>query len=324
MRRYTQSGYTLMELVIGVGIAALLLAALQQMLSIGLSAAALGEERTELVRDARFAMARMVDAVNDSENLLIPLSDDPNTALDESLREQTVPASPPPMGSFLATAVLAVTLSHSQDLDGNGIFDADNDGDGKFDEDLPADIHNDGKAGVRDFDDDGNGIKDSMLSPAGDDDESSMTQQSEDPINGMDDDRDGSIDEDPGADNNADGCSGLCGVDDDGDGNIDESGAADDDEDGQSNEDWFDPVVFYLNGSALVERRAVPWDNNGDIVVNGWDYVESIIADQVTLLRFHRLPWSGGGQLVDITLELTGPSGETISLNTQLRLGGGM
>ena len=40
----------------------------------------------------------------------------------------------------------------------------------------------------------------------------------------------------------------------------------DDDEDGQDDEDWFDPVVFYLQGSALIERRAVPWDENGDSV----------------------------------------------------------
>lgn len=324
MRRYTQSGYTLLELVIGAGIGAVLLIALQQMLGAGMSAAALGEERTELVRNARFAMARMVDAVNSGKHLLIPLANDPGTILDENVREQTVPASLPPPGSSLATAVLAVTLSHAQDLDGNGIFDADNDGDGKFDEDLPADIHNDGKAGVRGFDDDGNGIKDFMLSPAGDDDESTSLAQGEDPINGMDDDGDGSIDEDPNADNNADGCSGICGVDDDDDGSIDEENSEDDDEDGQNNEDWFDSVVFHLNGSALIERRAVPWDTNSDIAINGQDYVESTIANNVTLLRFERLPWSGDGQLVDITLELTGPSGEVISLNTQVRVGVGM
>lgn len=325
MRRAIQSGYTLIELVIGAGIAALLLVALQQMLSTGMSAAALGKERTELARNARFAMERMVDAVNSGEYLLIPMADNPGTGLDENVREQTVPASSPPTGSTLATAVLAVTLSHTQDMDTDGIFDADNDNDGQFDEDLPADIHNDGKAGVRDFDDDGNGVKDFFLSPSGDDDESSMLTQSEDPINGMDDDGDGSIDEDPSADNNGDGCPGICGVDDDGDGFFDEGGSdEDDDEDGQSNEDWLDPVVFYLASSSLLERRAVPWDTNGNGSVNGQDYVESTIADNVTLLRFERLPWNGSGQLVDITLTLTGPSGETISLNTQVRLGGNL
>ena len=98
----------------------------------------------------------------------------------------------PRVQQLLATAVLAVTLNRSQDMDADGVPDADNDGDGRFDEDLPADTQNDGKAGVRDFDDDGNGIKDFFLSPAGDDDESGDLAQSEDPLNGTDDDGDGS------------------------------------------------------------------------------------------------------------------------------------
>ena len=57
---------------------------------------------------------------------------------------------------------------------------------------------------------------------------------------------------------NDDGAPGIAGVDDDGDGSIDEGDVADDDEDGQSDEDWYDPVVFYLSGSAVIERRAYP------------------------------------------------------------------
>lgn len=83
-------------------------------------------------------------------------------------------------------------------------------------------------------------------------------------------------------------------------------------------------MVFYLQGSALVERRAVPWDENGDSAQNGRDFVESTIADNVTLLRFERLaPGSGQHQLVDITLTLADANGETINLNTQVRVGGG-
>ncbi len=320
--RFVQAGYTLVELVVSVAIAAMLLTGLQQLLDVGMSAMEMAEERTDLARQGRFAMARMVTAVRGSDRLLIPLADNPATDYDENVREQTVPASPPQGSSTLATAVLAVTISRAQDMDANGIPDADNDGDGRFDEDLPADTQNDGKPGIRDFDDDGNGFKDDVLSPAGDDDESNDWSQSEDPINGVDDDGDGSVDEDPGADNNGDSAPGIAGVDDDVDGTIDEGDVADDDEDGQSDEDWFDPVVFYLQGSALIERRTVPWDENADSAVTGQDFVESTIADNVTLLRFERVPPSGGQQLVDIMLTLTGSEGTAINLNTRVRLGG--
>lgn len=320
--RSSQSGYTLVELVISMGIAALLLTGLQQLLSNGITTMELVDKRTDLARQARFAMARMVDSVRNTDRLLIPLANNPATTFDENVREQTVPASPPQSGSTLATAVLAVTLNRSLDIDGNGIFDADNDGDGRFDEDLPADAQYDNKAGIRDFDDDGNGVTDFWLSPAGDDDESNDLSQSEDMINGIDDDGDGSIDEDPGADNNGDGAPGIAGEDDDGDGSVDEGSANDDDEDGQSDEDWLDPVVFYLQGSALIERRVVPWDEDGGGLVSGLDFVESTLAVNVTLLRFERIPPSGAQQqLVDITLTLAEPSGETISLNTHVRVG---
>lgn len=323
INRAAQSGYTVIELVVSMGIAAMMLVGLQQMLSTGISAMDDVKERTNLARQGRFAMSRMVDAVHGSPRLLIPLSDNPATAFNENIREQSVPASPPQSGSTLATAVLAVTLNRALDIDGNGVFDADNDDDGRFDEDLPADTQNDGKAGIRDFDDDGNGIKDFWLSPAGDDDESNDRSQSEDVINGIDDDGDGSVDEDPGADNNGDAAPGIAGVDDDGDGSVDEGNVNDDDEDGQSDEDWFDPVVFYLQGSAVIERRAVPWDENGDSVVTGRDFVESTIADNVTLLRFERIaPTGDQQQLVDITLMLSDSNGESINLNTRVRLGG--
>ena len=320
--RFVQAGYALIELVVSVAIAAMLLAGLQQLLGAGMSALEMVEVRTDLARQGRFAMARMVTAVRGSDRLLIPLADDLATDFDENVREETVPASPPQGSSVLATAVLAVTLNRAQDLDANGIPDADNDGDGRFDEDLPADTQNDGKPGIRDIDDNGNGFKDDVLSPAGDDDESNDWSQSEDPIDGVDDDGDSTVDEDPGADNNDDSAPGIAGIDDDVDGTIDEGDVADDDEDGQSDEDWFDPVVFYLQGSALIERRTVPWDENADSAVTGQDFVESTIADNVTLLRFERVPLSGGQQLVDIMLTLTGSDGAAINLNTRVRLGG--
>lgn len=317
-----QLGISLVELLASIALVALLLAGTQQMLSAGLAARTLLEERIGLNRQARFAIHRMVTAVGGADRLLLPLADIPGTELNEAVREQTVPASPPPPGSSLATAVLAVTLNAGQDLDRNGVPDADNDGDGRIDEDLPEDAHNDGKAGIRDFDDDGNGTKDFWFSPAGDDDESNDFARNEDPVNGIDDDGDGNIDEDAGADSNGDSAPGIVGIDDDGDGNIDEGDVDDDDEDGQVDEDWLDPVVFYLQGSTLVERRAVPWDENGDGSLTGRDFVESSIADNVTLLRFERISHVTSVQLIDISLTLTAPSGETVSLNTRMRVGG--
>lgn len=316
--RNTQSGYTLIELVISMTIAAMLLTGLQQLLGTGLATKELAEEKADLARQGRFAMARMVDAVRGGERLLIPLADNPATTYAENVRSETVPASTPQTGSSLDTAVLAVTLRTDQDMDANGIFDADNDGDGHFDEDLPADTDNDGEPGIRDFDDDGDGVV--SLSPPGDDDESNDLAQSDDPVNGLDDDGDGSVDEDPGADNNDDAAPGIVGVDDDNDGSIDEGDVADDDEDGLIDEDWYDPVVFYLNGSTLVERRAVPWDENSDSTIDGQDYVESDIADDITLLQFERIAVAPGQpQLVEITLILG--TGNSISLNTRVRVG---
>lgn len=321
--RKKEIGYTVIELLISLVVAALLLTGLQQLLTNSLSVLDAVEENTDLTRQARFAMSRMVEAVRAGDKLLIPQADMPGTPLSENVRGQTFPASPPQAGSTLDTAVLAITIDPQQDMNRDGVADADNDGDGQIDEDLPADNANDGKPGIRDFDDDGNGTTDFFLSPAADDDESNDFSADEDPANGIDDDGDGSVDEDPGADVNGDGAPGVAGVDDDGDNVTDEGDINDDDEDGQVDEDWYDPVVFYLNGATLVERRVVPWDENTDSIVNGQDFVESEIASNVSLLRFERLAPATAEhrQLVDISLTLTDASGESISLSTRVRLG---
>jgi hypothetical protein len=142
----------------------------------------------------------------------------------------------------------------------------------------------------------------------------------------MDNDGDGSIDEDVRPDMNADNKAGLSGVDDDGDGAIDEENQLDDDEDGLKDEDWYDSVVFYLSANRLMERMPVPWDTNGDSEVSGADFIESVIAENVTRFRVERMAVDASGpQLVDITLELTHPqNGEFISLHTMVRLGGAL
>jgi hypothetical protein len=280
-------------------------------------------ERNVLTRQARFAMEQMVRTVSHSRLLLLPQNDMPASNWPEHIREQTVPPSPPIGDSTFATAVLAVTLPAYSDLDADGFPDADDDRDGLIDEDLGEDIHYDFAPGIYLIDDGGNGTVDEGFSF--DDDESNLIE-GEDPINGIDDDGDANIDEDPSSNMNEDGCPGVCGVDDDADGNIDEGSVDDDDEDGQADEDWYNAVVFHLNGSALVQRTPVPWDENGASGITGRDYITSDIADNVSRFRVERVAGvAGNNQLVDITLELTSPgSGEMVSLQTQVRVGGAL
>ncbi len=325
-----QSGLTYVEMLITVSITAIIMLSLMGVVNTATEAGRNALESTSLTRQARFAMTRMVRTVSHSRRLLLPLRDNPNTNWPENLREQTVPASPPIGSSTLASAVLAATLPLYADLDGDGVADADNDGDGLVDEDLPKDNHNDSLAGIGLIDDDGDGSVDEVIAgnPKDDNDEDGV--KNDDRLNGIDDDGDGSIDEDPNDDASGDGKAGVIGVDDDADGAVDEGDKKDDDEDGAKDEDWYDPVVYYLQpgssgGMSLVERTPVPWDNNGDTTIDGLDYSESEIATNVTRFRVERLDSASTIELVDLTLELTDPrSGESFSLQTRVRLGGAL
>ncbi|MGI9262643.1 MAG: prepilin-type N-terminal cleavage/methylation domain-containing protein [Woeseiaceae bacterium] len=320
-----QRGFTLIEVVIAVALGALLLLGLSGVIRQAAQSQTSINERDLLTSEARFALQRIVRAVSHSPKLLLPLEDKPATSWRENVREQTVPASAPESGSLLATAVLAVALPLYSDLDQDGVPDADNDQDGRIDEDLGGDSANDTAPGIYLIDDNGNGMVDDGVF-ANDDDDEWFSDTNEDPINGIDDDGDENTDEDPPDDMNADGCPGICSVDDNNDGTIDGGSNEDDDEDGNVNEDWYDPVVFYLEDGVLKERTPVPWDETGVGGITGRDFVTSDIANDVTLLRFERLPISGGiAQLIDITLELTGAeNGETVSLQTRVRVGGAL
>ena len=319
-----QRGFTLMELLIATALAGLVLTAISGLVNNAVGTDVLISERNRLQTDARFAMKRMTQAVSETRYLFLPQPDKPATNWRENVREETVPASPPEGSSSKATAVLAVTLSEFVDLDADGFPDADNDRDGRIDEDPPADIANDYDPGIHQIDDGGDGQVDEGFFADADDDERS-NQSNEDPINGVDDDDDGVTDEDPGADMNADGAPGSLGVDDDGDGQIDEGNANDDDEDGSVDEDWLDAVVFYLQNDTLVERHPVPWDETSNGSVTGRDFIESVIAENVTRFRVGRpLQGSAKRQLVDLTLELTGPEGSVVSLNARIRVGGAL
>jgi len=315
-----QHGFTLIELLVATTLAALLIVGLGGVVGQVAMTRDSVQDRNDLTRQARFAMDQMVRSVSHSRLLLLPLNDKPASNWLENVREETVPPTTPTDDSIKYTAVLAVTLPAYQDLDGDGFPDADDDRDGRIDEDLPADIQYDIAPGIYLIDDGGGGLVDEGF--AGDDDESLFTEN-EDPINGIDDDGDANVDEDPSADMNGDGCPGVCGVDDDADGNVDEGGAADDDEDGQSDEDWYNAVVFYLNAGTLMQRTPVPWDETGGSGITGRDFITSAIADNVSRFRVERVAGvAGSEQLVDITLELTSPvSGEVVSLQTQVRVG---
>ncbi len=260
-------------------------------------------EHAALTEDGRFAMERMVTAVRDTSRLLLPLAENPGTAWSESVRD-----------------VLAVALPPALDRDQDGFADADNDRDGRVDEDPGKNSTADGANGLVGIDDDGDGSVDEGGTDASgkysDDDEDGIFN--EDPVNGLDDDGDGITDEDPGADSNGDSEPGLADVDDDVDGETDEGSQTDDDEDGSNNEDFFEPVAFFLSGSKLMERLP-----NID-PVDGNDFAERIIADNVSLFRVERLPTPGGrAVLVDITLQVASAEGEAVALQTRVRVGGG-
>jgi len=320
---YTQRGFTLLELLIAVTLAALLLTAMSGLLNNALGTDEMVAERNDLQREARFAMERMTRAAKHSSGLILPQVDNSATNWPENIREETVPASPPIGDSTKATAVLAVLLPEYVDLDGNGIPDADNDGDGRIDEDTPSDLTWDLAAGITLIDDDGDGSVDEGTSNSDDDEGQSIAD--EDPVNGVDDDGDQNIDEDFGADMNGDGCPGVCGVDDDGDGQVDEGSVNDDDEDGQSDEDFYGVVVFYLDDGVIKERMPVPWDISGGGLVSGLDYMVSDIAANVSRFRVERLiAGASGEQLVELTLEFTGPTGIVVSLTSRVRVGGAL
>ena len=315
-------GYSYVEMMMSVVLAVILVLGLSGVVGQALQTGEVVHENNKLTRQARFAMQRMVRTVSQSRLLLLPLNDQPASNWPENIREQTVPATAPIGDSTLASAVLAVTLPAYQDLNNDGFPDADDDRDGYIDEDLPNDRNYDSAAGIYLIDDDGDGSIDEGTDP--DDDDETLSVANEDPIDGIDNDADNNIDEDNASDMNADGCPGVCGVDDDGDGSIDEGSADDDDEDGGDYDDWYNPVVFYLDSGSLKERTPVPWDENGVSGITGRDFISSDIAENVTRFRVERIPrGSDRYQLVELTLELTSPlTDETVRLQTRVRVGG--
>ncbi len=323
LRSTHNKGMSLIELLAAISLGAFLVLGLAELAGQALQSYDRSREINALTRQARFAMQRMVKALSHTRYLQLPMNDKASTNWAENIREETVPPTPPTDDSTKYTAVLAVALPLYLDLDQNGFPDADDDQDGLVDEDAPADLNNDTVIGIYMIDDSGNGTVDEGGAPDSDDETSS---RNDDPVNGLDDDGDNNVDEDPPGDMNADSCPGRCGVDDDGDGVIDEGNAEDDDEDDGDDEDWINPMVFYLDNGTLKERTPVPWDTDSSGGVDGRDFVVSDLAENVTRFRVERIPLGTDRlQRIDLTLEMTGPAtGEIVSLQTQVRIGGAL
>ncbi len=177
-----------------------------------------------------------------------------------------------PAQSYFPSTVLAVSAG------------VDNDGDGAVDEDPGDDISGDNLPGIGNFDDDGDGLIDEGTGE--DDDEDGLVN--EDILDGVDNDGDGRVDEDPVK--NFFGIRGKKGIDDDGD--------------GLKDEDPCDPLLFYLNGSNLMERH--------DVL--GVTTSETILAEHVAEFIVLRRRVNGA-VLIDLHLLLSDGT-EKVELNT--------
>lgn len=301
----SQSGFSLVEMLVSLIIGGLVIAGLNGTINNALGNRAHEQVRIAAARDADFALQRMAHNLSRTNRLMVPRKDDPGTAYSEALRNP---------------GVLAFTLDPELDRDRDGVADADNDGDGLVDEDPSGDLTNDLATGIIGIDDDNDGAVDeahSSSGPAEDDDDEDDTAN-EDSWDGTDNDGDGTADEDTKKDVSHDGQAGLIGVDDDGDTLVDEGDKNDDDEDGLVNEDWLDTVAYFLNGTQLIER--MPDLNPTD----GTDYTERVLADDVALFEVELEAAQARGQRIRLELHITAADGELIKMTTSVRVGGAL
>ena len=218
---------TLVELVIAIGIVALVSGAAAGILSIALQAEAYGTTQSQLHAEGMLAMERMCNAIRVSSSVTVPNAHTPSRD------------------------VLVVTGLINDDDDyyfDDPLFP-------RIDEDPGAELIADGQPGTTGIDDDGDGSTDEGATA--DDDEDGASN--EDPVNGFDDDGDGSIDEDPPADASGEGHAGIQRIDDNGDGIVNNgNGPSDDDEDGLSDEDPLDALVFAHDAPANTLTQSIP------------------------------------------------------------------
>jgi len=233
MRKPSERGMTLVELLLAVMGMAIISAGATFFLSTTLDIEVQGSARSELYREGLSAMETMKEEVKRCTYLLIPNAHSP------------------------VRPILAISGSINEDNDfyfGDPLFP-------RIDEDPHDDMIKDWGPGIVGWDDDGDTLVDE---PAGshsdwDDDEDGL--ENEDWIDGIDNDSDGNIDEDCTIFGYYDHGTyvGLQGIDDDGDGSIDEGQPADTDEDGERHEDPLNPTIFHLVGGTNILRLTNPY-----------------------------------------------------------------
>jgi prepilin-type N-terminal cleavage/methylation domain-containing protein len=226
MKPLNQQGLTLIELLVGMAILAMIVTAAAAALSAALTTQNQGEATLALYQEGLLAMERMVQGVQLSTYLLIPNNHTPTRDI----------------------------LAFSGTVNDDNDFYFEDPLFPRIDEDPGQDMNGDGDAGIDQVDDDGDTVVDN--SSFKDDDEDGTLD--EDPLDGIDNDGDGLIDEDPGDDISDDGESGFANMDDNGDGDVDEGDSDDDDEDGTEDEDPLNPVLYTYDSNTNTLQETFP------------------------------------------------------------------
>ena len=234
MRKPSERGMTLVELLLAITGMAIISTAATFFISTTLDIEVQGSTRSKLYREGLSVMEKMKEGVKRSTFLLIPNAHSPTRPL------------------------LAISGTINEDNDyyfGDPLFP-------RIDEDIAADSDLNNFAGIGGIDDDG----DASIDEGGlfDDDEDGV--DNDDQLDGIDNDGDGNIDEDLPGDNNADDEDGIKGVDDDGDGQVDEGNFVDDDEDGMNNEDVINEVIYSYDNPTNTLTESIPYTGESTVL----------------------------------------------------------
>ncbi len=131
----SERGFTLVEILVVVAISGLLMLSLGNVIGNVSNTQQVVEQKTELEREAAFAMRRIVRVVSRASWM--------------TMKKNT-----------LTKIHYDFRLDPERDMDKNGFADADDDEDGQVDEDGLGDMNGDGASGVLGVDDDGDGSVD--------------------------------------------------------------------------------------------------------------------------------------------------------------------
>lgn len=220
MKKPSEQGLTLLELLLAIMGMAIISTAATFFLSSTLDIEVQSSSRSELYREGLFAMDKMKEGVRRSNFLLIPNAHSP------------------------VRNILAFSGMINEDNDfyfNDPLFP-------RIDEDPKKQMTDDDKSGIAGVDDDGDTLIDE--NDKNDDDEDGLTN--EDQLDGIDNDGDGNVDEDTGDDAN------VAGMDDDADGSIDEGDEKDDDEDGVVNEDPLNSIIYFYDNGTNTLTESIP------------------------------------------------------------------